>query len=78
MNYDDFDLEIYAWYMISKLDTYLKDNHISINELHDKMDYLDDNEFNEFINHLKKLNIIYEPCEDYIKYVEGDYEGIFG
>ena len=78
MNYDDFDLEIYAWYMISKLDTYLKDNHISINELHDKMDYLDDNEFNEFIDHLKKLNIIYEPCEDYIKYVEGDYEGIFG
>ena len=53
MNYDDFDLEIYAWHMISKLNTYLKEDPILLNELHDKMDYFDDKEFSEFINHEK-------------------------
>lgn len=38
----------------------------STEKLHKKMDYLDDAEFNAFINHLKDIEYIVEPSKDFI------------
>lgn len=69
-------LSQYIEYKIRQLTSELKINSTvfikSIKNLQKEMDFSDDEEYMEFINHLKNLDYIYEPAEGYIKLVGYD------
>ena len=73
---EDYNLREYIEYKIKELTSKLKiPSEVAIKSpvtLKKELKGFDDKEFNEFINHLKDLDYIYEPCEGYIKLVGYD------
>lgn len=72
----DYKLEEYIEYKIRELTSKLKTKSIvtikSYETLKKELGGYDNEEFKEFINHLKNLDYICEPCEGYVKLVGFD------